>query len=410
MGGGELLGEVLGDRGFEAALGVDQQRQLQRLRSCGRRARVLRRCQRVFVGSGGVRDLRRHGIERGERGDGELRGAGVSGEHRGGDGVTVNGATHGDAQRRVRERGVGGVEAEEQHGGGGRVGQIHAAEGSGGGLAEQIGGQQMRAARGEEVDGGIGVLGAGELDALKHGRRVAPPVFAAHEARPLAVGQKQIRPGAQRHGVFLGAGFDDWNVQQRGKRAVRLAQRDGERAAPCAHGGDVGEPRGEAVRDLGAAVGREHVGGRERRAVGKGDAVAQLKGVGQVIAAATVGRAEQGLRLKTLVEHEQALVEQGADHLLHPVRTGDGVKRLAAEIGERKDLRGGGGFLRLAGLLRRVCPEVIFLRNLRFVAAGKGEAERECTQKRRQPFHISSSSAMTAICPPRRAPSLRCDQ
>ena len=268
----------------------------------------------------------------------------------------------------------------------------------------------MRALGGEQVNRGVRVLGAGELNAGK-GRRAIPPGFVADKTGAAVVSLEQIRPCSQRRGVLLGAGFDDGNVQQRGKCAVRLNEGNHDRAAACAHGGNIGEAGGVALRYLRAAIGRRHVGGREGISVGEGDALPQIKGVGQPILAAVNAAAKHRLGFKMLVQREQPLIEQRTDHLLRPVGTGDGVHGLAAEKGQRKDGSSGDDLRGRNGFLRRIVPEILsFGGDVRLPAARKEETQRRRAERQAKTPHGRSSRAMTAICPPRRGPRRRCDQ
>ena len=344
----------------------------------------------------------------------EARRLGVTSEVARRDGRAVDRTREGAAKRCIGERRALCVEAEVDHVCRRVVGERRVRAAQIARAARQVSREQMHLARGEKVRRRVRVLDGAQLDTLERQRAVAAPVGVLLEACAVAVRDEEIRPRAERHGVLLRTGFDDGDVKQRGERAVRAREIDNERAVACAHRGDVGKARAVALALLRAAKRREHIACRQDAAVGKADAVAEVKGVARAVVVVLIAAAQHILRRKRLVQHEKPLVEQRAKRLLHAVGAGDGVERHALQIRqcERRDRRQGGGGVRFHR--RRFLPEVAaaVVAHIAAPAARKRKRERQRAQKRREAALHSASSVrqIIAAMPPRRSPIARCDQ
>ena len=344
----------------------------------------------------------------------EARRLGVTSEVARRDGRAVDRTREGAAKRCIGERRALCVEAEVDHVRRRVVGERRVRAAQIARAARQVSREQMHLARGEKVRRRVRVLDGAQLDTLERQRAVAVPVGVLLEACAVAVRDEEIRPRAERHGVLLRTRFDDGDVKQRGERAVRAREIDNERAVARAHRGDVGKARAVALALLRAAKRREHIACRQTAAVGKADAVAEVKGVARAVVVVLIAAAQHILRRKRLVQHEKPLVEQRAKRLLHAVGAGDGVERHALQIRqcERRDRRQGGGGVRFHR--RRFLPEVAaaVVAHIAAPAARKRKRERQRAQKRREAALHSASSVrqIIAAMPPRRSPIARCDQ
>ena len=262
----------------------------------------------------------------------ETRRLGVTSEVARRDGRAVDRTREGAAKRCIGERRALCVEAEVDHVRRRVVGERRVRAAQIARAARQVSREQMHLARGEKVRRRVRVLDGAQLDTLERQRAVAVPVGILLEACAVAVRDEEIRPRAERHGVLLRTGFDDGDVKQRGERAVRAREIDNERAVACAHRGDVGKARAVPLAALRAAKRREHITCRQAAAVGKADAVAEVKGVARAVVVVLIAAAQHILRRKRLVQHEKPLVEQRAKRLLHAVGAGDGVECHALQI------------------------------------------------------------------------------
>ena len=187
-------------------------------------------------------------------------------------------------------------------------------------------------------------------------------------------------------------------------------QRDDECTAADLEGDDVRQARAVALGRRRTPERGKRVRCRKSAAVGKGDALAQSKGVDQAVLADGVGRAQARQRRELFIQRKQPLIEQRAERLLHAVGAGDGIECLAGENGQRE-----GGDLHRYGLLRRALLRLLLPELLRLVLHRAGTKTQRQRQHKCKAFQHSYSlfhgvREITAIWLPRAVPIRRWDQ
>ena len=404
--GGDLLG------GVHLALVVLVDDQLQGDLLALGEARLFHGDVEVIRGVGDVQLLR---VEVGGGRQGELGGAAVAQQVRADAAGAVNAQAQGPAELGVIQGLPVGVHADIVQCGGGGVGVAAGAVHIAGDIGRQVVDQQLDLPGVEGIGHGVGVLAAHQLDALE-GHLAAAPVFVEAEIALAVLLPGNIGAGAQGDSLVLGARLDNGNVQQGHKGGVVPLEGNLHRVAGAVKGLHIPEPCAVAGGLHGPAEGGDHIVGRQLRAVRELDIGAQADGVGEGFAVVVPGLGQTGLGGKVGVQGEEPLVEQGTQHLVGAVGTGDGVHGVALEVGEGEAGEGGDLVLvlvhRLIVLHQRL--EGVILGAVVPLAAACQRQQAEDQHQGEDSFchwgFLPSWSEIMAVWTPRAWPILRWDQ
>ena len=364
--------------------------------------------QGAGVGGGAVSRLQRGVIAAVSGGGGQLRRRALPQQAGGDEGRPVDARAQRPAQRRILQRRAAGVHADELHDGGGDLGVIAAAGDAGAVAGGEIQHQQLYLAGGEGVQRGIPILAVLKAYLGQGHGGVLPPEGAGGQVRAAIVLRKDVGAAAYGHRAALRARFDHGDVQPAGQGAQRTGQPDHHRAVPRRHAGYVLQPLGVPGAGARPLQCGGHVLGGDGRAIGKQGVRPDADRPDKALAVVLPAVRQHRLGLELLIQRKQTIVQQRAHRLLYRVRGGDGIQRLAGDVGQGQ----GGQRLRLRLVVFRLIEagqlaQRIVCR-LPVGAAGGTQQHQRQQQAEKGTFHsVSSRRAISAACSPRRSPIFR---
>ena len=226
-------------------------------------------------------------------------------------GLTVRGCADRLPQCSIAEGRTAGVEAQKLHHRRGGIGIVAAGGHAGRTGAGEVQRQQLDLAGGKGVEHGVAVFAVQQLNAPQRQGLLLPPAGILFQVRAAIRCGEHVGAGTHRHGIRLGAGLDNGDVQPPRQRGQIGAHGDADGVALCADGGHLRQPRSVPL-GLPCPLQRgRHVPCRQGRAVGKGDAAAQCQRIDPLLR--IVGAAVRQKRTEdvVLVQLKQLFIQQG---------------------------------------------------------------------------------------------------